>query len=514
MKLSTLVGHLPVQGDLGNDPEVFGLRHDSRTVEPGELFVTWSGAKFDGRLFARQAIDRGAVAVLADRERPAEMAAEPPAIPWLVAAEPRALLADLAAPLYGHPDRDLTLVAVTGTNGKSTVVEITAAILDAAGSPCGRMGTLGYRFAGEDRAARGAGAAAVRTSPEASDFYRLLAEMRARGARAVASEVSSHALVQGRVRGIAFDVAIFTNLTRDHLDFHGDMEAYFLAKRRLFGQLKEGGRAVVNLDDPYGARLATEMPAALGFGNGGAVSAVEVELDGDGIRGRLRTPRGEAAFRSPLLGRYNLSNLVAAAAAGEALGLPLTAIAAGIGATPPVPGRMEAVRAGQSFVAVVDYAHTDAALAAAIRSLRELTGKKVVVVFGCGGDRDPGKRPLMGKVAGDLADLAVATSDNPRGEDPLAILSAVEQGLKASGNREYRIVPDRREAIRRAVAVATGAGGPSAWAVLVAGKGHEREQLVGNQRIPFVDRDELAAAITERVEAERASAERSDRMER
>ena len=492
MRLAQIFAGRSVQGDLGSNPEVFGLRHDSRAVEKGDLFVTWGGARFDGRLFAGQAIERGAVAVLADRPRPAEL---DPSVPWLTADDPRDLLGDLAAPLYGHPDRDLVLVGITGTNGKSTVVELVAAMLDAADLPCGRIGTLGQRLRGEE-----IGSSRGRTSPEASDFFRLLRDMRDRGARAVATEVSSHALVQGRVRGAAFDIALFTNLTRDHLDFHPDLESYYQAKRRLFEMLKPEGRAVANLDDPWGRRLAGELPGALTFGSGGDVAAAAVVLDADGIRGSIRAPRGEIGFESRLLGRYNLANLVAAAAAAEALGVPHAAIGEGIALTRPLAGRMEAVRAGQAFVAAVDYAHTDAALAAAIRALRELTGRKVVVVFGCGGDRDPGKRPIMGKVAGDLADLAVATTDNPRSEDPLAILAAVEQGLKASGNREYRIVPDRREAIRRAVAVAAGA--PGQWAVLVAGKGHEREQLVGNQRIPFVDRDELEQAIQERIGSE------------
>ena len=490
MKLSALVRDVAVTGDLGSDPEVFGVRHDSRTVEPGELFVTWSGAKFDGRLFAGQAIERGAVAILADRPRPAETQG---GIPWLESADPRGLLGDLAAPLYGHPDRALTLVGVTGTNGKSTVVELCANILEAAGLPCGRIGTLGYTFAGDDLAA---GRPAERTTPEASDLFRLLAAMRDRGARAAAMEVSSHALVQGRVRGARFDVGLFTNLTRDHLDFHGDLETYYSAKRRLFDVLKPGGRGVANLDDSSGRRLAGELGLVHTFGSSGSGAAVRpagVDLDGEGMRGALATPRGQVRFRSPLLGRYNLSNLLAAAAAGEALELPLEAIAAGIERTRPLAGRMDAVRAGQPFLAVVDYAHTDAALGAAIRSLRELTGTKVVVVFGCGGDRDPGKRPMMGRIAGDLADLPIATSDNPRSEDPLAILSAVEEGLKASTNRNYRIVPDRREAIRRAVTVAMGGG----WSVLVAGKGHENEQIVGNQRLPFSDRSELERAIVE-----------------
>ncbi len=498
MKLSALLRDLAVSGDLGSDPEVFGVRHDSRTVEPGELFVTWSGAKFDGQLFAGQAIERGAVAVLADRPRSAEGTR---GIPWLTAADPRLLLGDLAAPLYGHPDRALTLVGVTGTNGKSTVVELCAAILDAAGFPCGRIGTLGYQFAGDDLGRDARGASAGRTTPEASDLFRLLAEMRARGARAVAMEVSSHALVQGRVKGARFDLALFTNLTRDHLDFHGDLESYFAAKRRLFDARKPDGLGVANLDDPYGKRLASELGLVNTFGSAGSGAAVRpagVDLDGEGIRGALATPTGEVQFRSALLGRYNLANLLAAAAAANALGLPAEAVARGIAATRPLSGRMEAVRAGQEFLAVVDYAHTDAALGAAIRSLRELTGTKVVVVFGCGGDRDKGKRPLMGKVAGDLADLPIATSDNPRSEDPLAILAAVEEGLKASANLNYRIVPDRREAIRRAVTVAMAGG----WSVLVAGKGHESEQIVGNQRLPFSDRSELEHAITDRLGSE------------
>lgn len=495
MKLSTLIRDLAASGDLGTDPEVFGVRHDSRTVEPGELFVTWSGAKFDGRLFAGQAIERGAVAILADSPRPAETPRE---IPWLEAADPRALLGDLAAPLYGHPDRALTLVGVTGTNGKSTVVELCANILESAGLPCGRIGTLGYTFDGDDLAA---GRPAERTTPEASDLFRLLAAMRDRGARAAAMEVSSHALVQGRVRGARFDVGLFTNLTRDHLDFHGDFETYYAAKRRLFEALKPAGRGVANLDDAYGRRLADELGLVHTFGSSGSGAAVRpagVNLDAEGMHGALATPRGQVRFRSALLGRYNLSNLLAAAAAAEALELPFDAIAAGIAKTRPLAGRMDAVRAGQPFLAVVDYAHTDAALGAAIRSLRELTGTKVVVVFGCGGDRDPGKRPMMGKIAGDLADLPIATSDNPRSEDPLAILSAVEEGLKASTNRNYRIVPDRREAIRRAVTVAMGGG----WSVLVAGKGHENEQIVGNQRLPFSDRNELERAIVEQRGAE------------
>jgi len=489
MKLSELARGLPgLSGDLGADPEVSGVRHDSRRIARGDLFVAWKGARHDGARFAADAVERGAVAVVCDRPRPGGWTAE---VPWLAAESPRRCLGPLAAALHDHPDRKLTTVGVTGTNGKSTTVELVAAMLDSAGRPAGRIGTLGYRYPGL------VAPEAERTTPEASDLIDLLARMRELGAEAVALEVSSHALAQGRVEGLAFDVAVFLNLTRDHLDFHAGFEDYYAAKASLFDRLKPGGRAVVGVDDEHGRRLATERSGAITFGTSAAVSPARVELDERGLRGAIDTPRGRLEIESPLLGRYNLLNLLAAVAVAEALELEQEAIRAGAAATRPLAGRMEPVEAGQDFPALVDYAHTDAALEAAIRALRELSGRRIVVVFGCGGDRDPGKRPLMGRVAGALAEQPIATSDNPRSEDPQAILSAVEEGLRASGNTGYRVVPDRREAIRRAVAIASQGN----WAVLVAGKGHEREQIVGSERLPFSDREVLAEAITERLAA-------------
>jgi UDP-N-acetylmuramoyl-L-alanyl-D-glutamate--2,6-diaminopimelate ligase len=482
MRLSKLVRGLEIAGDLAPDPEVTGVAHDSRAVAPGDLFVALVGQRFDGRAFADAAVSKGAVAVVG----PAPTA-ERPAVPWLTTADPRSILGPLAARAYGHPDQELTLAGVTGTNGKSTVATLMAAILEAAGRPAGFLGTLGYRF--QDRLYAGG-----HTTPEASDLFRILRRMRDDGAAAVAMEVSSHALAMGRVAGASFDAAVFTNLTRDHLDYHPDFEDYYAAKRKLFDLLKPGRRPAVNVDDPYGLRLAGELGNALTFGERGDVRAREAVLTTQGIRGVLTTPRGELPFSSPLLGRYNLSNLLAAAAAAETLDLPHEAVAQGFAAQRPVPGRMEPVDRGQPFAVYVDYAHTDAALEAALRSAREVVGGgKVAVVFGCGGDRDAGKRPLMGKVAGELADLVIATSDNPRSEDPLAILAAVEEGLKASGNRGYRLIPDRREAIREALAAA----GPG-WAVVVAGKGHEREQIVGDKRLPFSDLEEIGKALEER----------------
>jgi UDP-N-acetylmuramoyl-L-alanyl-D-glutamate--2,6-diaminopimelate ligase len=484
MRLSELVRGLPIEpGDLGSDPEVTGVEHDSRRARPGDLFVALPGQRFDGRRFAAGAVAAGAVAVVG----PAPEGVDPGA-PWLVANDPRALLGPLAARIYGHPDQELILAGVTGTNGKSTVATLIAGILNAAGRPAGFIGTLGYRFGGKTYEGG-------HTTPEASDLFRILRRMRGDGAAAVAMEVSSHALAMGRVGGARFDAAVFTNLTRDHLDYHRDMEDYFAAKRRLFDLLKPGRRPAVNVDDPYGLRLASEIPDALTFGERGEVSARQVALTTAGIRGILTTPSGEVPFSSGVLGRYNLSNLLAAAAAAETLGLPHEAVAAGLAAQRPVPGRMEPVDRGQPFAVYIDYAHTDAALDAALRSARELQGvDKVAVVFGCGGDRDAGKRPLMGKVAGELADLVIATSDNPRGEDPLAILAAIEEGLRASGNRSYRLIPDRREAIRAAIQEA----GPG-WAVLVAGKGHESTQTIGSQKLPFSDLEETAKALEERL---------------
>lgn len=466
--------------------EIHGIAHDSRAVEPGDLFVAWRGERHDGRSFAPQAVGRGAAAVLAHGSAPQAIA-----VPWMAGEDPRRLLAPLAARLYGHPDRELVVAGVTGTNGKSTVAVLLAAVLEAAGHRAGLIGTLGYRLAGESFPGE-------RTTPEASDLFRTLRRMRDRGAAAVAIEVSSHALEQGRVAELGLDIAVFTNLTRDHLDFHGTMERYYQAKRRLFALVKEGGRAVVNLDDESGRRLAAELPGALTYGAAGSTGAVRplgVTLDTTGIRGQIATPAGTLALWSPLRGRFNLENLLAATAAAVALGLPLAAVESAFGGQQPVPGRLEPVGPpGQPIAAFVDYAHTDAALVAALSSVRELTAGRVVLVFGCGGERDTGKRPLMGRVAGELADLPIATSDNPRGEDPLDILAAVEEGLAASGSTRYRVIPDRRQAIRAAVALAEPGD-----VVLVAGKGHEEVQVVGVERLPFSDRRELADALEERL---------------
>jgi UDP-N-acetylmuramoyl-L-alanyl-D-glutamate--2,6-diaminopimelate ligase len=479
MRVSELIRDLPISS-IDTDFEVLGVAHDSRQVEEGDLFVALAGEQFDGRLFAEQASQRGAAAVLSSGDRPEGYTGH-----WLKANDPRQVLGPLAARIHGHPDRELLMVGVTGTNGKSTVVGLVTSILEAAGRPTATLGTLGYSF--RDRSFPG-----ERTTPEATGLFRTLRQARDAGAEAAAMEVSSHALVQRRVGGVSFDLAVFTNLSRDHFDYHGDFERYFAAKRRLFDQLKDGGRAVVNVDDDYGRRLVHELEDVLSFGVEGDVRVLSAGLTEEGIEATLETPRGRLEVSSPLLGRYNLKNLTTAVAAAEALELSLDAITEGVALCETIPGRMEPVRRGQGFPVMIDYAHTDAALAAALESLREIGRQRVIVVFGCGGDRDKGKRQLMGEVAGRLADLPIVTSDNPRSEDPLEIIAAVEKGLQRSGNQAYRIIPDRAEAIRYAI---NHAG--SEWSVLVAGKGHERVQIIGDRETTFSDREKIERVLEE-----------------
>lgn len=473
------------------NPEVHGIAHDSRQVRPGDIYAAIVGERFDGRDYVAQVAQKGAAAVIGRGPVP-----ENAPLPWVEVDDPRPLLGALASRIYGMPQERLTVVGITGTNGKTSIVHLAASMLEAAGKPCGRGGTLGY-FLGDQ-----AYSVSGRTTPEAPELFRTLKEMADAGAEAVALEVSSHGLALGRVSTLNFDVAAFTNLTRDHLDFHGTMEEYFEAKRLLFDQLKPNGRAVVALDDDYGRRLAADLREKLGDRlltcgeeETADVSIAEAGLDFQGLRLKLQTPRGLLEVRSRLIGRYNVWNTLITAAIGEALGLPHDVIARGIEETETVDGRLDAVQQGQKFPVYIDYAHTPGALEATLRSLRELSERKLAVVFGCGGNRDQGKRPEMGRIVGELAELPLATSDNPRDEDPQQILDEVAAGLADSGQNGYRLILDRRDAIREAVRVATAA--PDDWIVVVAGKGHEEMQIIGNEELPFSDRDELKAALAE-----------------
>ena len=451
-----------------------GLTHVAARVEPGWVFAALPGQRHHGSEFVAEARQRGAVAVLSDLDPGA-------GVPWLATTTPRRATALAALALAGHPDRRLTMVGITGTNGKSTVADLVARIATASGLGSGVLGTLTYTL--PRRSER-----ATRTTPEAPDLAPMLAEIAADGATVAVMEVSSHALELDRVTGLEFDVAVWTNLTRDHLDFHVDMERYFAAKRRLEELLraKPPGRRVIGADDPTISRLLDKRRAgdlAFGLAPHCDVTATDVRFDARGTAFQLATPRGVTAIRLPLVGRHNLSNGLAAAAVAEALGWPLAAVARALEAARPLAGRLEPVEVALPFPVFVDYAHTPDALSQVLGALREVSDRRLIVVFGCGGDRDPGKRAPMGEVVGRLADVPIVTSDNPRSEDPLAIVAAVMAGVRRSGNPNARAIPDRREAIAAALASA----GDDAL-VLVAGKGHETEQIFAGSSIPFDDR--------------------------
>ncbi len=478
-----------VRGDV--HPVVLtGVTMSSLRVHPGDLYVAPAGARAHGASYAGQAVRDGAVAVLTDPEGAALCTGLD--VPVLVVDRPRAVVGDLAARLYGHPARRLRMVAVTGTQGKTTTTRLAEASLSAAGVPTAVVGTVGTRVAGVD----------VKTSlttPEAPDLHALFAVMVERGVAACAMEVSSHALVMGRVDGVVFDVACFTNLGRDHLDFHADVEEYFAAKASLFTPARSR-LGLVNVDDEHGRRLVAEASVPVRtFSAAGADAdwrASDVQLEPTGSSFTVHPPSGPSfQARVPLTGDFNVSNaLCAVAALGEA-GFDAAAVAGAMGTSGGVPGRLEQVDAGQDFLAVVDYAHKPDAVTAALAALRPLTRGRLVVVIGAGGDRDPGKRPIMGEIAARLADVVVVTDDNPRSEEPAAIRAAVRAGAECVDEAEradVHEVGDRRAAIRLAVSLA-GAGDT----VVVAGKGHETGQEVGGTVHPFDDRDVLRQELRE-----------------
>jgi UDP-N-acetylmuramoyl-L-alanyl-D-glutamate--2,6-diaminopimelate ligase len=468
-----------------NDLEIAGISADSGSVGPGEIFVAVEGAHADGWEHAGEAAARGAAAVISDRPAPDGLT-----VPWIRATSPRRALARLSARLAGDPAEKLVLAAVTGTNGKTTTAMLLESILARRYGRSGFVGTIAYRTGRRELPAG-------QTTPEAPVLQQLLSEMVDSGVRAAAMEVSSHALALDRIEGCRFDATVFTNLTRDHLDFHGDLESYFDAKKRLFEFRKPGAAAVVNVDDPAGRRLAREVVApvltwSVEGAAGADVHASEVRCDLSGTSLAILHAGGRFTISSALVGRFNADNLLGAAAAGLALGFSETEIADGCSALVRVPGRLERVDAGQPYPILVDYAHTEDALRRLLEAVRGLTDKKIVLVFGCGGDRDRGKRAPMGRIAGSLSDIAIATSDNPRSEDPEAILAEVEKGLALSGATKYLKVTDRREAIRTAIDLAN-----PGTVVVIAGKGHERFQVIGSRAIPFDDR-EVAAEYASR----------------
>jgi UDP-N-acetylmuramoyl-L-alanyl-D-glutamate--2,6-diaminopimelate ligase len=469
-------------GPSGAEVALVDVTHDSREAGPGVLFACRPGARADGHDFAPAAVAAGSPALLVQRPLPLDA-------PQIVVPSVAEALGWIAARIHGEPSTRLDLVGITGTNGKTTTAFLMEAVQRAAGHRTGLLGTVQTRIAGEP-------VPGVRTTPESTDLQRLLARMVAAGVTAATMEVSRHGLALGRVNGTRFAAAAFTNLTQDHLDFHRDLEDYFAAKARLFTPAFAPA-AVINVDDPFGRRLADQVDLEVvrlsTAGEGGAdvgVSGLVADAGGSSFTAHLRG--ATVPVRTFLPGHYNVANVLTALALAEMTGLDVRAAAAGVGSLPGVPGRMERVDAGQAFAVLVDYAHTPDSLENVLRAAREVAEGSVIVVIGCGGDRDRGKRPLMGRAAAALADLAVLTSDNPRSEDPEAILAAMEQGAREVPGARVLVEVDRREGIGTALRAAS-----SGDVVVVAGKGHETYQELADRTIPFDDRQvvrELLAA--------------------
>ena len=488
MKLDALLSNIAsVKIDGPLDREITALAYDSRRVKPGSLFIALRGEKVDGSQFVEQAIAAGAEAVVSEAAEFRTRATN------VVVADARVALADLAAAFYQHPARHLKIAGVTGTNGKTTTAFLLKHICEATMHRCGLIGTVRYEVG--DRILP-----AARTTPESLDLHDLLWQMRSAGCKAVAMEVSSHALMQERVRGVEFDAAIFTNLTQDHLDYHKTMDAYFEAKARLFSglakQMKKKGKAVINLDDRYGALLAgrfgKEIPViTYGVGALADFRASNVRIDFSGTSYQLDAGGRSYLVRLPQIGQFNVYNSLAAIAGAHVLGVDVRSGVLALANATAVPGRLEAVPAQRKFRVFVDYAHTDDALQNVIKTCRELNPARLIVVFGCGGSRDKTKRPRMGAVVSQHADFSIVTSDNPRKEDPLAIIEDIKPGM-TRGN--YEVIVDRKEAIFKAIAMAEPRD-----IILIAGKGHETYQEFADHTAPFDD----VAVARQALEAKR-----------
>jgi UDP-N-acetylmuramoyl-L-alanyl-D-glutamate--2,6-diaminopimelate ligase len=494
MAMETLLEALGTKTVLGQLPEaVTGLAYDSRAVTRGDLFVAVPGLKRDGRLYIPEALERAAAAVVTEGEDPLAGTSHG----RILVPSAREAMARLADRFFDHPSGALRVVGITGTNGKTTTSYLVEALLRGKGLRTGIVGTIQYRVGDEPMPAG-------QTTPEALELQGLLARMVEAGVTAVAMEVSSHALALQRVDGIDFDVAVFTNLTQDHLDFHGTLEVYRRAKRRLFELLavspKHDRWAVINVDDPAGPSMAEGLPLrtlAYGLRPLAQVRPLEYASTLDGIRMVVETPSGRLDVASQLIGEHNVMNLLAACAVGVALRMEPAAIGSALATVAAVPGRFERVEAGQPFLVVVDYAHTPDALERVLTTARRLTRGRLGVVFGCGGDRDRGKRPIMGGIAARLADRVWVTSDNPRSEDPLAIIKEVVTGVGAVWPDLERcaMIPDRRAAIRAALDWAR-----SGDLLVIAGKGHETYQIIGRDVFPFDDRATVRQILAERVQ--------------
>src|SRR5213593_2834538 len=477
MQLKTLVAGIPLRQVIGTlDRPVESIAYDSRRAQRNGLFVALRGGKSDGHQFVAQAISKGASVIVAEREE------KYPRVTCLVVENSRTALADLSRVFYGHPERKLKLAAVTGTNGKTTTTFLIRHICENSGLRCGLIGTVRYEIG--ERVLP-----AIRTTPESLDLQELLAQIVNAGCKAAAVEVSSHALAQDRTRGLEWNVAVFTNLTQDHLDFHGTMENYFDAKLKLFIGLANQKRkrkavAIVNVDDRYGQQLLGKIDKSVavvtyGMGMRADFRASNYRAEFTGTSYQLDAHGKSYLVRLPLIGRFNVTNSLGALTAADALGINLRNAVFSLAKSPQVPGRLELVPARRQFQVFVDYAHTPDALRNVLKTLRELEPHRLIVVFGCGGDRDRQKRPLMGEIVDRHADYAIITSDNPRKEDPSAIIAEIEKGCRST---HYEKIVDRMVAIGRAIALAQPRD-----IVLIAGKGHENYQEFADYTVPFDD---------------------------
>jgi len=474
MRLKDVLAGMPLKKLNGNeDEEIQGIAYSSKSVKPGDMFAALKGVKKDGFEFVGEALNNGAAVILSDQPKPENLAKA-----WIQVSDTREALAQCSANFYSHPSQKMKVVGITGTKGKTTITYLLEEILNKTQFVPGIIGTISYKGPGMNLTAR-------LTTPEAPDLQRLLSEMLAKGATHCVMEVSSHALELKRVVGIGFDVVVFANLSGDHLDYHQSMDRYFEAKKKLFFLNHKKRMAVVNRDDVWGQKLIAQLPAgAITFGiePGAMVAAENINLTEKGIETLVKYPSGQLTLSSPLLGKPNLYNILASIAVALTLNLPVSAIKEGIASLKGIPGRFEKIDNSLGLHVFVDYAHTDDALKNLLETVRGFNPRRIILVFGAGGDRDKTKRPRMGEAAGRLADWTIITSDNPRSEDPLAIISDIEAGIKKTGTQNYQIIPDRREAIEQALSLGT-----EGDYILVAGKGHEDYQIIKDQILHFDD---------------------------
>jgi len=479
MQLKHLLHHLPDASVEGStEKEIQGITYDSRRVSPGMIFVAIPGQHVDGHDYIDSAIDQGAAAIICERNGFLSQRATKIKVP-----DVREALARAAATFYHNPSSKLKVIGVTGTNGKTTVAFMIKHLLETAGIKTGLMGTIRYEIGERIIPAH-------RTTPEALEVQQMLAQMLRADCEAVVMEVSSHALDQKRVVGVDFDVAIFTNLSQDHLDYHGSMEAYYNAKKKLFTSLvseKKQGGTVINIDDAFGQRLSSETKVEVqltyGLGEAAKLRASQIQLGKDATNMVVETPERHFSCRLPLIGRHNVYNALAAVGAGLVLKVGVPALKTALNTMDPVPGRLESLSAGRPFGIYVDYAHTEDALRNVLTTLREITPGRLLVMFGCGGSRDTGKRTKMGRAAAELADFTIITTDNPRKESPAAIAAQVEAGFLSVRQDVYRVELDRRRAIDEIIRMAH-----KGDSVLIAGKGHETYQEFEDTVVPFDDR--------------------------